>query len=195
MISLEQEIKAYFRSQNLAFEDNCKSYTRLDFAFGSRQQGRRFHFDVKEKRQALNMQNWPVSTIPQEHLFILDDLAARKVLAYAPQSGLVLRDNLRQSYHLLTVVDLFLMPKQRVNRPIENEVQAMKGKWLLDLRSSYTSANLVDIFSAINRYLDQHDAIFFKQLACYGHYAGEVVHDQGATRRPGHWDIDISATR
>ena len=34
MISLEQEIKAYFRSQNLAFEDNCKSFTRLDFAFG-----------------------------------------------------------------------------------------------------------------------------------------------------------------
>ena len=47
----------------------------------------------------------------------------------------------------------------------------------------------------VNTYLDQHDAIFFKQLACYGHYAGEEVHDQGTIRRPGHWEIDISATR
>ena len=195
MISLEQEVKAYFRSQNMAFEDNCRSFSRLDFAFGNRQQGRRFFFDAKEKRQPLNMQNWPISTVPQEHLFVLDDLAARKVLAYAPQSGLVIRDNLRQSYHLLTVVDLFLMPKQRVNRPIENEVQVMKGKWLLDLRSSFTSAGLDGIVARVNTYLDQHDAIFFKQLACYGHYAGEEVHDQGTILRPGHWEIDISATR
>ena len=195
MISLEQEVKAYFRSQNMAFEDNCRSFSRLDFAFGSRQQGRRFFFDAKEKRQPLNMQNWPVSTVPQERLFILDDLAARKVLAYAPQSGLVIRDNLRQSYHLFTVLDLFLMPRQRINRPIENEVQAMKGKWLVDLRSSFTSASLAGIFTAINAYLDQREAILFKQLACYGHYAGEQIQDQGTTRRPGHWDVDISATR
>ncbi len=191
--AFEQEIKDFFRSQNLAFEDNCKSFSRLDFAFGSRAQGRRFHFDAKEKRQAINLQNWPAAAIPQEHLFILDDLAARKTLAYAPQSGLLIRDNLRQSYHLLTVLDLFLMPKVRVNRPIQNEVATLKGKWLIDLRNSVSTASLAALFAHIRAYLNEQDDILFRQLDCYGSYVGETIISQGVRRRPEHWDTDASA--
>ena len=195
MISFEQEIKAYFRGKNQAFEDNCRSFKYLDFSFGPRKGDRRFHFDAKEKRHPINLKNWPASSVPQEHLFILDDLAARKVLAFAPNAGLLIRDNTRATYHFFTVIDLFLMPKLRVNRPIENEVHAMKGKWLIDLRNAFTSDSLAASFDAINTYLDRREGIFFQELACYGQFVGETIVEQGSTRRAEHWTIDIESTR
>ncbi|MBK9096157.1 MAG: hypothetical protein IPM84_26050 [Anaerolineae bacterium] len=72
------------------------------------------------------------------------------------------------------------MPKQRVNRPIENEVQVMKGKWLLDLRSSFTSRPGWHCGPCQHLPGPARRHLFFKQLACYGgHYAGEEVHDRG----------------
>ncbi len=88
MQSFEQEIKAYFVQNQIQYEDNSKSLTKFDFSFGDREKKTYFSFDVKEKRQHYNIKNWQEFEIPEPYLFIIDDLAAQKILAFAPNSGL-----------------------------------------------------------------------------------------------------------
>ena len=128
MISLEQEIKQYFTEHNIAFDDYSSSLKLPDFGYGDRNSKRYFFFDAKEKCEPYRIKNWPQAKMPEKNLFILDDLAARKILAFAPNSGLVVRDDKHNSYHLFTVVDLFLMPKIRANRKINRQIETLKGK-------------------------------------------------------------------
>ncbi|MCO6449827.1 MAG: hypothetical protein J5I90_03460 [Caldilineales bacterium] len=194
--SFEQEIKEFFARHNLPFHDHstdAERFQRLDFGFGP--PGRYFSFDAKEKRQPYNLKNWPDSGIAEERLFIVDDLAARKILGFAPNSGLLVRDNVRPAYYLFTVLDLYLMPKLRVNRPIRNKQTEMKGKWLVDLRNGWRYATLAEAFAGIEKYLDEREQIFSRELACYGDYVGEEIGEGGIVRQPGHWREDIGATR
>lgn len=198
MPSLEQEIKTYFTANGIPFHDHSfdeQRFQRLDFGFGDRSEKRYFSFDAKEKRRRYNLSNWPDVGIPEQALFIIDDLAARKILMFAPNSGLIIRDNTTRRYYLFTVVDLYLMPKVRVNRPIQQRQQALKGKWLIDLRNGRRFSTLAEVFEAIDAYLDQREAIFGKELACFGEYVGEDIAQGGITRRPEHWQTDVKATR
>ncbi|MBD3287540.1 hypothetical protein GF337_01940 [candidate division KSB1 bacterium] len=195
MISLEQEIKQYFTKNNISFDDHSSSLKLLDFGFGDRESKRYFSFDAKEKCEPYQIKNWRQAKIPEKHLFILDDLAARKILIFAPNSGLVVRDNIHKSYHLFTIVDLFLMPKLRVNRQINRQVQTLKGKWLIDLRHGLHCQSLPDVFQAIESYLDDRENIFTNTLKCYGEYYGEPINRDGTTRIPKYWDKDYDRTR
>ena len=195
MQSLESEFKTYFAQHQIPYEDHTTSLKKLDFSFGDPKAKTHFCFDVKEKRQHYTRQNWQQLDIPEAYLFILDDLAARKILAFAPNSGLVLRDNLNQKYYFFSIVDLFLMPKKRVNRTIKKQVETNKGKWLIDLRNGKVCDNLHGIFVAIDSYLKDREDIFLNTLACYGNYYGEKIGQGGVTRQPGHWKIDVTGTR
>ncbi|MGE0083452.1 MAG: hypothetical protein AB7S75_03440 [Desulfococcaceae bacterium] len=192
--SFEQELKRFFSTNHIAFHDRSDSFRYPDFSIPDPAKStKRFYFDVKEKRQMYNMQHWQTD-IPEEHFFIIDDLAARKILAFAPRSGIIIRNNISEKYHLFTVLDLFLMPKKRVNRPIQKNRLSYKGKWLIDLRSSRESDKLEGIFEYINEYLTHLEQIFLGVLECYGNY-GENIIEQGIVRRPDHWDTDVKATR
>lgn len=195
MPSFEAEIRQYLSSRQVAFEDHCTSLRLLDFRFREPQTQIQFSFDAKEKRQHYNLKNWPQANIPEAYLFIIDDLAARKILAFAPNSGLAVRDNLHRSYYFFSVVDLYLMPKMRVNRTIRRAVETQKGKWLIDLRHGQRCGNLPELFQAIKSFLANRQAIFGEILECYGYYPGEEVSHGGIPRRPGHWDVDIKGTR
>lgn len=198
MLSLEQELLAHFRQHGIPFHQHVEGATRfmrLDFGFGDIGQKRYFSFDAKEKRQRYNLNNWPGAGIAEEHLFIIDDLAARRVLAFAPNAGLVIRDNLRRLYFLFTVVDLFLMPKLRVNRRLDLNPPLLKGKWLIDLRNGQSCPDLATVFTRIGAYLDQRETIFSQELACFGAYVGETIASGGVARQPQHWQRDISETR
>lgn len=194
MLSLEQEIKAYLNKHSIRFDEGCDEFDRLDFTIYSEQRGN-FHFDAKEKRQPMQMANWPDVGIPEEFLFILDDLAARKTLMKAPRSGIVIRDNMQEKYFFLSVVDLTLMPRVRVNRPIERNLPALKGKWLIDLRNCQSCAGLLEVFKKIADYVDAFPDIFQNTLECYGSYIGEKIGSGGIIRRPEHWKQDVSSTR
>lgn len=195
MISFEQEIKGFFRKKEIRFADNSGSFAMLDFTFGDLEIKRQFHFDVKEKRQHYNMRNWPDAIVPEEYLFVLDDLAARKVLVHAPNSGVIIRDNVHQRYVLFTVVDLYLMPKKRVNRLIERSVETYKGKWLVDLRNGQRFDDLAGVFAGIDSYLDNREDIFLRILECFGDYVGEEIGKGGIVRKPEHWEVDVNQTR
>ena len=192
--SFEQELRQYFKYHKIDFNDNTASFKKLDFGFGDIRAKTYFTFDAKEKRQHYAMRNWPTD-IPEEHLFIMDDLGARKILAYAPNSGLVIRDNLRNIYFFFSVADLYLMPKQRVNREIRKNVRGLKGKWLTDLRNGQKFGTLQEVFENINAYLNARKSIFLNILECYGDYVGEAIPSGGMARRQEHWDIDVAETR
>ena len=193
-ISLEQEVRDLLSAREVSFQAFCEEFDNLDFCIDSPQRGR-FYFDVKEKLQPVRRENWPETVIPREHLFILDDLAARKVLRFAPESGLVVRDNTRDLYFFFSVVDLFLMPRVRVNRPIGTYETKLKGKWLVDLRNGACCPSLLEVFERIAAYHDTRDEIFQNVLACYGDYHGEQVGEGGIVRQAGHWARDRKSTR
>ncbi|GIV32042.1 MAG: hypothetical protein KatS3mg030_344 [Saprospiraceae bacterium] len=199
MLSLEQEIKQFLKESGLTWSDGSSSFKRLDFTIQANPAlglPYDFHFDAKEKRQHYNLSNWGIPNASEERCaFIIDDLAARKILAYAPYSGMVVRDNLEGGYYLFSVLDLFLMPKTRVNRPIEKEKPALKGKWIIDLRNGRRCESLEEVLAAIRRYIDQRKDLFLNILECYGDYVGEQIDQRGIVRRPDHWDTDVSQTR
>ncbi|MEZ4527924.1 MAG: hypothetical protein R2941_18570 [Desulfobacterales bacterium] len=193
-VSFEQELRQFFSAKQILFHDRSDSFRYPDFSIPDpAKDTKRFYFDAKEKRQRYNMRHWQTD-IPEEHFFIIDDLSARKILAFAPRSGILIRNNISEKYHLFTVLDLFLMPKKRVNRPIHKNRQTYKGKWLTDLRNSRESDSLEGIFASVHAYLTHLEQIFLNTIECYGNYR-EDIGEQGIVRRPGHWDTDVKATR
>ena len=119
----------------------------------------------------------------------------RKCIGYAPRSGVLVRDNLHKRYHFFTVIDLALMPRLRLNRPIQRTVQELKGKWLVNLQNSTTTDNLPKAIVALEEYIDDLPLIMDEQHSCYGRYVGEEILSGGIMRNPGHWETDIKATR
>lgn len=194
MQSFEQEIKAFLRSLNLEFKDNSSSFKRLDFTVKLDQMWQ-FHFDAKEKRQRYNIRNWQLSPEQEPHTFIMDDLAARKILAYAPYSAMVVRDNLLGGYYFFSVLDLFLMPKVRVNRPIHKEQEGLKGKWIIDLRNGRKCAGMNEVFGLFKLYIEKREDLFLNYLECFGNYQGENIGQRGEVRKAEHWTIDVKETR
>ena len=194
VLALEQEIIDLLTRRGVRHDAAVDDFSRLDFCIYSEQRGT-FAFDAKEKAQPVKLANWPAVEIPEEHLFILDDRAARKTLQFAPNSGLVVRDNLRQRYFFFDVVRLFLMPRLRVNRPIALNRLELKGKWLVDLRNGVDCATLWEVFEQIAAYTDGQEHIFSGQKACYGDFVGETIPLAGETRRPEHWLHDRQTTR
>jgi hypothetical protein len=193
-ISMEQEIKTYFAQKEIPFSDNSASYEDLDFTILDRNGLPLFRLDVKEKRQRYNMQNWPAFA-PEADLLILDDLSVRKCLAYAPQSGILVRDNLVQRYLFFSVIDLALMPRQRVNRPINRTQPERKGKWLLNANNGVSSPSLHHAIDQIQDYLDNLDTTILTLTACYGNYVDETIDSAGIVRNSSHWDTDVQRTR
>lgn len=193
MPSVEQEIKAYLDRARLRFTDHTASFKKPDFTLYL-PDGALFFLEVKEKRQPYNMRNWPPFA-PESDLFILDDLTVRKCLGYAPRAGVLVRDNGRRLYVFFSVIDLALMPRLRVNRSIQRKTQDEKGKWLINLQNGAQAATLEHILHHILQYIADLPAILCDYHPCYGDYVGEAVGSGGITRNPGHWDIDVGATR
>jgi hypothetical protein len=194
MISFEQEIKTFLKQQGLEFKDNSESFKRLDFSV-QLDENWRFHFDAKEKRQRYNLYNWHLTEELEKHTFIIDDLAARKVLAYAPYAGMVVRDNLLGGYYFFSVLDLFLMPKTRVNRPIFKEKEALKGKWIIDLRNGLKCPSMEKVLLAMRLFVEKREDLFLNILECFGDYTGEDIVNRGEVRKPEYWNIDVMETR
>ena len=194
MQSFEQEIKAFLQSKKLDYKDNSSSFKRLDFSVRLDETWT-FHFDAKEKRQKINLYNWKITAEQEPYTFIIDDLAARKILAFGPYSGMVVRDNLLGGYYFYSVLDLFLMPKTRVNRPIEKQQKGLKGKWVIDLRSGKKCATMDEVVKLFYTYVAKREDLFLNILECFGTYPGENIGERGEVRRSEHWDTDVKETR
>jgi len=193
LLALEKEVRNFLSMKGVDYQDKSTSFKHPDFTILLNGEAY-FYLEVKEKRQKYNMNNWP-EFCKEADLFILDDLTVRKCLAYSPRSGILIRDNLRNLYVFLSVVDLALMPRMRVNRRICRQIPTLKGKWLINLNNGVKAESIEDIFSAIRQYVDASDSILFEMIECYGQYEGEDIGRGGITRKPAYWDIDVGSTR
>ena len=188
MDSFEHELKTFLKQSNIPFEDRTGSLHELDFALTQHD----VFFDAKEKKQHLNMNNWQGTTIPEEHFFILDDLAARKILLKSPRSFLVIRDNTKEfCYYVFSVVDLLCMPKHRVRRALEKSSRSYKGKWYVDLRHGKRCNSIEDVVNFMIIYPKKFDKIFKDHIDCWGEYEGENIQTAGTVRKRKHWVEDL----
>lgn len=186
----EQEIKQFLASHRIPVEDGTRSNTALDFHLPRHN----ISFDAKEKAQPFSMKNWSEAPMPQENLFIIDDLAARKLLRHAPLSFCLIKDSsiAPTMYYIYSVVDLLCVPKRRVKRPIERTVKAFKGKWLLDLRDAAAFAGLADAIHYMLTYEKKFSLIFSEHIDCWGKYPSEEIKSSGSTRIAVHWKKDAA---
>lgn len=192
-LSAEAEVRRYLTEHAIPFRDNTRSYAELDFTL-LKDDAPVFHLEIKEKRQPYRADRWPAFA-PEPDLCILDDLTVRKCLAFAPAAGILVRDNVRGRYVFFPVIDLALMPKQRVNRPIHNRTADLKGKWLIHFDNGRAAPDLAAVFDLIRAYYGELPAILHGIHACYGEFVGEAIDRAGSERRPEHWTTDVDATR
>ena len=192
-VAFEQELRTYLQQAGRPFTDETRAFYELDFTL-LLSTGARFHLEAKEKRQPYNMAAWPTFA-PERELFILDDLTVRKCLAFAPRAGVVVKDGVARRYLFFSVLDLALMPRQRVNRRIERNAPDLKGKWLIDLRNGQVARDVAGLLALVDNYLAGLHAALYLEHACYGRYVGENVGEGGTTRRPGHWEKDVRNAR
>lgn len=192
-MALEKELKSLLTSRRVSFQDNIRSLSSPDF-FLSRL---KIHIDAKEKLQPISRENWSNTAVPVESLFILDDLAVRKLLLTGPDSFILVKDSSRSthSYHVFSIVDLLCMPKQRCKRPIHRTVEAFKGKWLVDLRDAACFDMLGDALDYIIDYRSFHSSIFETHIDCWGNYASENLASKGRTRTRNDWEKDSASHR
>ncbi len=185
---LEREIRTYLQEMGIPFTDGTSSHSALDFLLP----GLNIALDAKEKTQPFAMKNWSNIPIQQENLFIIDDLAARKLLLHAPLSFVLIKDSSAEPvmYHVYSIVDLLCIPKRRINRPIERSVKALKGKWLLDLRDAAAFDELPEAMEYIVRYKRKFSRIFSTHISCWGKYPSEEIVESGTTRTSKYWEQD-----
>ena len=115
-------------------ERRTDSYDRLDFAVATNRV-RNAEVELKAKWQRCST-GWQRQRrdVPERELFILDELALRRILGSGPDSHLMILDWPNRRWILFDVPQLALAPKARVNRRLSRKRSTAKAKILLDLR-------------------------------------------------------------
>lgn len=189
----EHDVKTYLKVRGEQFIDGTSSHTSLDFHLTRRN----IHIDTKEKCQQFSMDNWKEASMPQEHLFIIDDLAVRKLLPHAPNGFSLIRDSSVSPpmHYVYSIVDFLCMPKKRCRRTISKSVTTFKGKWLVDLRDAAAFETLDDAMQYILHYSEKHKSILESHIDCWGNYRSERIGSGGRTRVAKYWKEDSKARR
>lgn len=86
------------------------------------------------------------------------------------------------------------MPKTRCNRKVYGN-DSIKGKILIDLRSSFSSYSLKDIFNEMKKFVDNFETLYIGTNECYGNYYGENIQFKGIIRTKDHLKEDVDKTK
>lgn len=190
IISLEQEVRDWFSGHKVDYMDYSDQPTTPDFGIISG--NARLWLEVKEKRQRIRVENWPPVSTPQEYLFILDELTARRMMPLAPYAGIIVRDNTVWRYTFISILSIWLMPRVRVNRQTNDHHQ--KGKWMLDLRNGVVCNTLTGAMKAFYEYVNKADRVY-ELGRCAGRYVGESIPLGGEPRTDQMKQYDLMMTR
>ena len=180
------------RSRIGQVEVKTNSTDELDFAIILPDMGFTFQLDAKVKSQRYNLSNWPGVSVPQDHFFILDDLAWRKVLIDGMYGGFAIKDIPGNKYVFISQLDLGCMPFKRFNRRINRNRPELKGKRAIDLRNGKCSSSIDEMIRAIRHYIYNVEESARHDLPCYGNYYGETIESGGIQRIPEHWEKDVT---
>lgn len=184
----EDDIRKHLTELGEPFTDGTSSHSAPDFVLTRR----KIAIDAKEKLQKFSMTNWRNAPMPQKHLFILDDLAVRRLLLHAPGSFCIIKDSSvsPRAFHVYSIVDLLCMPKTRCRRTISKKITTVKGKWLVDLRNAAGFDSLPKAIDFIFRFQEHYPEIFETHLDCWGDYPVEKIETAGTTRIAPYWEGD-----
>lgn len=175
----ENEVKAELGALGWQYEDHTADHDWPDLLITRQVRGKpvRAALELKEKRQPYRPHWADLARLPERDLLVLDEVSARKLLARAPRAFLLFLDatHPEQPYVLFTIMDLFCLPKVRVQRPIALHDPRLKAKWLLDRRHGRSFAQLRPACAAIATYLDRELADDLHRLEAQGPFAGETV--------------------
>ena len=186
MPSFEKQMVKHLDSSKYLYKDNCASTTKIDFAIAINQ--RKFSVDVKEKRQKYKS-HW-TDKIPEQHLFIIDDLAARKIFMDSPYSAIIVSDANTNKFYIFDALTLFLMPKIRVNRRLSGG--SLKGKWLVDFRNAEEADTLGEVLDILKEYVNFCEDGCTKMTECCHQFRGEELEICGTTRTNGQRQHDFN---
>lgn len=114
---------------------STESMTRLDYQL-LLPVDRLGQLELKAKRQPYR--NWPGlgPEVPERDLFILDELALRKIVDAGRYAFLLIRDMPSDRWCLWGTAELVLTRKVRVSRGLAVATPTVKGKLLIDLGSA-----------------------------------------------------------
>lgn len=176
----EEAVRQALAELGWEFQDNTAAHEQPDFYLFRRVRGERVRaaLELKAKRQPYRARWAELAGLPEEQLLILDEVAARKLLAWAPRALLLFWDErtVAQPYVLYSIIDLFCLPKVRVQRPIALNTATLKAKWLLDRRHGRAFGDLHSVLAAVTNYLDHDMLSDLRRLQAHGPFIGEVVH-------------------
>lgn len=187
MVSFEQELKEFLTNNRVIYTDNTSSKTLIDFEV--QLPSGVFHMDAKEKRQKYSSK-W-TDQIPEEFVFLIDEDAVIKSLRIGLGGGVLVRDKRDHNFYFFSNIDLLLMPKTRIKRPLSNGTT--RGKWVVDLRNAFRGLVLGDVIEEVNRYM-AHD-LKLKGGEPYKEYFDEVIEERGSVRKKDYMDHDFQVTR
>lgn len=133
--------------------------------------------ELKEKRQRYRDRWGLLAQLPERDVLALDEVAARKLLPFAPYAFLLYHDctGRGRPYVLYSILDLMCIPKVRVQRPINLHGERLKGKWLLNRRHGRPFGGLNDALLDLLAYVDHDLATDLHGLGAHGRYEGETV--------------------
>jgi hypothetical protein len=177
--AFEEAVKAGLTTLGWEFQDNTTEHDRPDLYIFRRVRGEqvRVALELKEKRQPYRSRWAEAAGVPEPELFVLDEVAVRKLLAWAPRAVLLFWDETQPArpYALYTIIDLLCVPKVRVQRPIALNSPRLKAKWLLDRRHGRLLPDLNSAFTAIASYVDRELWDDLRRLETHGNFVGERV--------------------
>lgn len=82
--------------------------------------------ELKEKNQPYGQRWHKLPGVPEQDLFIVDELSIRRHLQHYPAVFYLIRDNPQQRLFFAPIWELIAVERHRLNR-------AKKGKWVIDM--------------------------------------------------------------
>ena len=187
MRSLQQEVREYLTRRRIEYLDNTTSFKALDFTL---QREGRGPLRIGGQGETAVLSRRPLADIDSGTRPLHSGRSDRAQMpGLCAASGVLVRDNCRSRYGFFSVIDLALMPRERVNREIDRGTKALKGKWMIDLNNSALANSLDGVFDHIRRYLVEMDSALSESLPCLAHTWGRPSKPRGKTRRPRHWTV------
>ena len=175
----EEQVKAALNVMRLRFQDFTSAHDMPDLVLLMTIGDQRVNvaLELKEKRQRFRQRWEQLARIPERDLFALDEVAARKLLPFAPYAFLLYHDDTGRGrpYVLYSILDLLCAPKVRAQRSINLRNERLKAKWLLNRLHGRAYAGLNDALLDLVAYLERDLARDLRGLGAHGRYEGETV--------------------
>lgn len=143
--ALEEQVRAALANHHTIrlLRTNTNRFDRSDYEVATHDVAQ-CAIELKAKWQRYRGWTTHRPDVDERDLFILDELAMRRLIEHGPFGQLLIYDHPAHRWVIFGVVDLILAPKARVARPLRARRATTKGKVLLDLGDGHQAGRQLD---------------------------------------------------